>query len=300
MNQILNILHLLRFITNHPLNRKRKLASIKRFVAWQIGSRLAPGAVAVSFVNDSQLLVSPGMTGATQNVYTGLHEFEDMGFVLHALRKEDVFVDVGANVGSYTVLAGAVIGAKCVSFEPIPTTYYNLVKNIDLNGIYGHVDAKNIGVGHENGELKFTAGLDTVNHVISTDEEDLDSISVPIKTLDSLIAEQHPTIIKIDVEGFETNVIKGAEATLSQESLLAVIMELNGSGNRYGFDEAALHKKMMSYGFKTFTYSPFRRKLKPLNGKNMKSGNTIYIKDVGKVQERIKSAAPFRTNGQTI
>ena len=47
-----------------------------------------------------------GMTGATGNVYCGLHEFEDMALVLHALRPRDLFVDVGANVGSYTVLGG--------------------------------------------------------------------------------------------------------------------------------------------------------------------------------------------------
>lgn len=300
MSKISNITSLLRFITDHPLNKRHKVAALKRFVSWQVGSRLVPGPVAVNFVNDSQLLVSRGMTGATQNVYTGLHEFEDMGFVLHALRAEDVFVDVGANVGSYTVLAGAVVGAKCVAFEPIPATFRNLVKNVDLNGIYPNVEAKNLGIGHEEGELKFTSGLDTVNHVLSEEDDDADSISVPVKTLDSLVAGQNPTIIKIDVEGFEVNVIKGANAVLSQDSLLAVIMELNGSGNRYGFDETALHQTMLGYGFKTFTYSPFRRKLKTLNGKNMKAGNTIYIKDVDKVKSRVESATPFKANGQSI
>lgn len=45
------------------------------------------------------------MRGATGNVYVGLHEFESMGFVLHVLRSSSAFIDVGANVGAYTVLA---------------------------------------------------------------------------------------------------------------------------------------------------------------------------------------------------
>jgi len=43
----------------------------------------------------------------------------DMGFLLHFLRKDDLFLDVGANIGSYTVLAGGAVGAKSISFEPV-------------------------------------------------------------------------------------------------------------------------------------------------------------------------------------
>jgi len=48
-------------------------------------------------VNGSKFLVKTGETGLTGNIYTGLHEFPDMGFLLHFLRAEDLFVDIGAN-----------------------------------------------------------------------------------------------------------------------------------------------------------------------------------------------------------
>lgn len=76
----MSIMGTLNFITYRPLSRNRKSNAIKRFVAWQVGSRLVPGPVAINFVNNARLLVSPGMTGATGNIYTGLHEFEDMAF----------------------------------------------------------------------------------------------------------------------------------------------------------------------------------------------------------------------------
>src|SRR5262249_25516803 len=88
-----------RFIIDHPLSRGRKLANLSRFACWQIGARLARGPIATQFVNSAQLPASPGMTGATGNVYVGLHEFADMSFILHFLRPNDLFVDVGANVG---------------------------------------------------------------------------------------------------------------------------------------------------------------------------------------------------------
>jgi hypothetical protein len=56
----------------------------------------------------------------TGNLYAGLHEFSEMGFLLHLLRQNDLFVDVGANLGSYTVLASAVCQARNIAFEPVP------------------------------------------------------------------------------------------------------------------------------------------------------------------------------------
>jgi hypothetical protein len=119
----MSLLNTLKFITHHPLNRERKLKSIVRFAKWQVGSRLVPGAVVHDWINGSKFLVKNGETGLTGNIYTGLHEFPDMGFLLHVLRGEDLFVDVGANVGSYTILACSVVGARGFAFEPVPSTY---------------------------------------------------------------------------------------------------------------------------------------------------------------------------------
>jgi FkbM family methyltransferase len=300
ISKLLRFYRMLRFITEHPLNRKRKVASMLRLVSWQLGSRIASGPVTINFVNDAQLLVRPGMTGATGNIYTGLHEFEDMAFVLHVLRTSDLFVDVGANVGSYTILASAALGVKTIAFEPIPTTYGHLVDNIDLNGIHDLVTAHNIGVGAERGELIFTSSLDTVNHVLGAAESDIASTKIAVNTLDEMLGESRPTVIKIDVEGFETRVIDGAGKALSRDTLLAVVMELNGSGERYGFDESTLHARMLGYAFRPFTYSPFTRQLLSLEGKKSTSGNTLYIKNLERVQERLVSAQPFTVLGHTI
>jgi FkbM family methyltransferase len=300
ISKLLRFYRMLRFITEHPLNRKRKVASMLRLVSWQLGSRIASGPVTINFVNDAKLLVRPGMTGATGNIYTGLHEFEDMAFVLHVLRTSDLFVDVGANVGSYTILASAALGAKTIAFEPIPTTYGHLVDNIDLNGVHDLVTAHNIGVGAERGELIFTSSLDTVNHVLGAAESDIASTKIAVNTLDEMLGESRPTVIKIDVEGFETRVIDGAAKALSRDTLLAVVMELNGSGERYGFDESTLHARMLGYAFRPFTYSPFTRQLLSLEGKKSTSGNTLYIKNLERVQERLVSAQPFTVLGHTI
>ena len=85
-------------MVNHPLNNSNKIAAIIRFMKWQVGSRLVPGEVIYKWVNDSKIVARSGETGVTGNVYCGLHEFADMAFLLHVLRKDDLFVDIGANV----------------------------------------------------------------------------------------------------------------------------------------------------------------------------------------------------------
>ncbi len=98
---------LLRYVWNHPLNaRSSRVAALGRVFRWQLASRLLPGPIALPFVDDTWLFATRGMTGATGNWYCGLHEVAEMAFVLHLLRPDEHFVDVGANVGSYTILAG--------------------------------------------------------------------------------------------------------------------------------------------------------------------------------------------------
>jgi FkbM family methyltransferase len=295
---IFNTFH---YLINHPLCKNSKLEALSRWFCWQIGSRLVPGEVAIKFVDDSKLLVKPGMTGATGNIYYGLHEFEDMSFLLHLLRKDDLFVDIGANIGSYTILAAAVRGAQCIAIEPIPATFRYLQQNINLNGINHLVKVYNMGFGKKQGKLRFSADLDTMNHVVpENDVVPVHTIEVEVTTLDSALEGLSPTLIKIDVEGFESNVISGSQQTLFTETVSAVIMELNGSGKRYGFDDDALLKKMQDYGFRSFTYLPFERRLLSLEGKNAKSGNTLFIKNVKQVEQRLVEAPMFHVLGNDI
>lgn len=299
----MGIVVIIRGLASHPLNQRSKFKAIIGFIRWQVGSRLVPGPVLIDFVNDSKLLVGKGMTGATGNLYNGLHEFEEMGFLLHLLRQEDLFVDVGANIGSYTILASSALGARSISFEPIPSAFDWLKRNVAVNGATQYVELKNMGVGSKSGRLLFTANQDTTNHVIlSSSIEALgDNISVDVDTLDHLLGDTHPALLKIDVEGFETEVLDGAHRILSSNSTHAVIMEINGSGVQYGHSDEQLLKKMIEYGFKTFSYDPFKRKLISLkNNKASGSGNTLFIKNVDFVVDRLATAAPFIVRGRSI
>lgn len=286
----MSLLSVLRFITAHPLNRDRKLEAIHRFAKWQLGTRLIAGAVVVDWVNGSRFLLRRGETGLSGNLYTGLHEFSDMGFLLHALRSSDVFVDVGANVGSYTILACAAIGARCYAFEPVPGTYARLLENVHLNGVQDRATCLNVAVGAHAGRVACTSDSDTMNHVIAASESCQQIVQVDVTTLDAALADESPTILKIDVEGYEAAVLEGAHRTLARPSLQAIIMELNGSGQRYGVDESQIPQTLFDHGFQAYVYNPLQRVLTNLERRTFSAGNTLFIRDVALVSARLQSA----------
>ncbi len=291
MSYIKQIKNIVESINQHPLGAKHKLKAYYKFVTWQIYCLLNGKAKKVNFTDKTFLSVKKGMVGATGNIYTGLHEFNDMGFLLHFLNREDLFLDIGANIGSYTILASGHIGANTIAFEPIPSTYESLVRNVEINNIQSKVKALQVGVGSKNGTLSFTSNLDSVNHVnIQANEESSENIiEVEVVTIDKvLINDREPSLIKIDVEGFETEVLKGMDATLRNSTLKAVLIELNGSGERYGYDESMIHELFISYGFKACEYNPFKRKITLL--KTYGIFNTLYLRDFDFVEKRILNA----------
>jgi FkbM family methyltransferase len=295
-----SLLNTISFILRHPLNETRKIAALSRYIRWQVGSRILPGPVAVSFVDSTRLLLQPGMIGATGNVYCGLQEFEDMAFVLHVLRPGDLFADIGSNVGSYTVLAAGAAGANCVSFEPLPATFVHLLDNIRLNNLESKVTAKNIGLGASSGSLTFTSGLDAVNHVVAEREVVENSIEVPVSTLDAVLSGSTLTLMKIDVEGFETEVLNGASETMQGSSLLGAVIELNGSGLRYGYDEEKIHQRMLGWGFAPARYDPLHRTLTILHSRNTAMGNTLYVRNLESIRDRVLTAPPHTVLGASL
>ncbi len=285
------------FIFNHPLNQHQKAAALLRFLTWQVRSRLTRGSVVHPWIDGAKFLVRRGETGLTGNVYAGLHEFTDMGYLLHLLRADDCFIDVGANVGAYTLLACAARRAKGYAFEPVPSTYARLRENLRINDLDGLVDARNIGLGAQPDTIYFTADHDTVNHALADGETTAHSIAAPVLPLDDVLQLTQPTLMKIDVEGFETPVLQGAKQTLANPLLHSIIIELNGAGAHYGFDEQKIVVMLQDLGFNSYSYDPLQRRLIGLQGKNLGSGNTLFIRDEAFVRQRIASASHIELYG---
>lgn len=293
------LLLVLKIVMENPINRANRIAALLRFFRWQVGSWMVPGKVLVPWINGSRIFAGFMMPGSAGCAYSGLQEFEEMAFVLHFLRKEDFFLDVGANVGVFTVLAGKAIGAECVSIEPGEEAFAHLMDNIAINEMHGRVHAVNACVSNENGTCRFAIAAETTwNHVAGEGERG-DFREVQAWKIDTLLAGRVPSMIKIDVEGFEKAALEGSAATLANPALKAVLLEIGSHSLRYGVESSEIHALMLSHGFVPFSYDPFTRNLLKLDF-HSKESNTFYIRDRTVVDERVRSSPPFEVFGRTI
>ena len=157
-------------------------------------------------------------------------------------RPGEVLVDVGANVGMYTIWAAKTREARVFAFEPEALNYALLNRNIFRNGLSGRVRAFCVALSDRAGigELhlsKFMAGGSSHSlnervdpyHRPASPEFTQGCVSA---TLDGLVRDgvvPAPQHIKIDVDGFEPQVIRGAAQTLRSDSVRSMLIEVNQS-----------------------------------------------------------------------
>lgn len=231
------------------------------------------------------------MTGATGNFYCGLHEYCDMAFLLHYLRPEDTFLDIGANVGSYTVLASGAVGARSIALEPAPSTFKKLQRNVQYNAIGSRTTLINAAVGENEGELLFSMDRDTMNQVVSNDYCGKRAM-VPVRSIDSIQEAFQATFWKVDVEGFEEQVLRGAVECLANKVVNAVMIETENEYSRLALEK---------HGFRHYSYDPCLKTFADCTSRNSTiSSNHLWIRNIEFVQQRCKTSRKYSVIGLQV
>ena len=279
--------NLARFFSAHPLTRDEPLKAWTRFAVWQVKCRIQRDVV-FQWIGGQRLVVRRGMTGATGNVYAGLHEFVDMALLLHFLREGDLFLDIGANVGSYTVLASGVRRATTLAFEPDPTSIERLERNIAINGLAGLVTIHALALGDGDGVAQFTSGLDTMNKL--ADATDADVQTVALRRLDAVIGDRAPIMMKLDVEGSEEAVVRGARRLIERDFLKVIGLETV---------TPQIEATLAARGFERAIYDPFTRALRR-GSRDPAAANALFVRDWPFVAARLSTAPAIHVLGRTI
>ena len=282
-----SFLNLQNLFASHPLTRDAPLRAWFRFAKWQLRSRVQE-EILIDWIGGQKLAVRHGMTGATGNIYVGLHEFFDMIVPIHFLRQYDLFLDVGANVGTYTVLASGVCRATTYAFEPDPVTVAGLRRNIEVNQLDERVQLYNCALGACSGEAEFTVGLDTLNRFACAG--DASTRTVRMETLDNVVGNAQPVMMKVDVEGAELDVLSGADRVLANPSLN--VIELETVSPRCS-------EILSRHGFEIGWYDPFRRTLNR-DSAGRRQSNTLFVRNWSFVKERLQTGPPVEIFGQDI
>ena len=146
------------------------------------------------------------------------------------LKPGDLFVDIGANIGWQTLMAGR-LGARVISFEPSPNVFDHLQRNVSLNQ-FSSVELRSVALSDHEGEAVMTLSDPNANNDGTGTLEGGDNSgpqhTVKLSTFDSEIGSRNEVVrlIKIDVEGHEIGVLKGMQESLKKGLVKSLIIEI--------------------------------------------------------------------------
>lgn len=183
--------------------------------------------------------------------------------LLSRIKLGDIYWDIGASIGLYSVLLAKAIGENgmVVAFEPEERSFIRLKQNIEINELH-NIYPLQIALGKENKKEKlmiskqFSSGTHSVFNVSNVKEKEVDYEIINISTGDKLRTDkglQVPSVVKIDVEGAEEDVIVGLEKTLKNDKCHTVVCEVHFAIlNSVGKSEVPfkIQQRLLTNGFK--------------------------------------------------
>jgi FkbM family methyltransferase len=195
------------------------------------------------------------------------YEPDYTSLMMKVLRPADAVIDIGANVGYFSLLAASLVtgSGTVLSLEPEKENFCFLQRNIKLNGL-SNIKALNIAAGDTKREVDLY--IDPLNdgghslcgispesrNLIGTSEVTISKIQMV--TIDSLIGVENISnlkVIKIDTEGWEFHAIQGAISVIKKFSPPIILAEINRSGlRRAGASERYMRLLMAELGYSTF------------------------------------------------
>ncbi len=299
-----NILKLFKIIFNHPLNVDNKFKSFLRLLFFNLKKIFNKKKIIFSWVENSKLIFDNSENDTTSqrqikfNYYLGLAEYEDMAFLIHCLKKDDLFIDCGANLGMYTILASKVLGANSITFEPHPETVKKLISQLEINNITDKVKVITKAIGDKINEVNFSNEKDALRRKILKEKEyeKYNFIKVKMTTLDHELTDiKKDFIIKMDLEGFEYNALKGAASTLQDKNLKAIIIENN---EKHG--QNSVRQLLAQYNLFPIEYFPQKKEIK-ISENNLESKlNLIFIREFEKIQSDCFSSQNFKVHSVNV
>ena len=242
------------FTWRHPSNRGHRLKKVAEVVKFQLTGRLAHRRAIAPVGKRSRLWADAGTYISARALYANPLDWNEMLVWQRVLGKGSLFVDVGANVGLYTVWA-LDTGADVLAIEPNRRSLEQLEENLALNGYQAEI--ARLAVGEAPGTLTMTTELDQQNHLVLAGDNDgaasVATETVEVRTLDDVVGDRTVDGLKIDVEGAELLVLKGATRLLAERRIKLIQMEWNYlSESMLGQDRAPVAALLDAAGYDLF------------------------------------------------
>jgi FkbM family methyltransferase len=175
----------------------------------------------------SFVLPAGGDVSMVPSLVGGYHERIELDIYAQLAGVSSLVIDVGANIGLYTCVgAAAMASGKVEAFEPVPANLEFLRRNVDANGVADRCVIVEEAVSDRSGSARLYLSNGIGNHSLAAENAESDRyIDVAVTTIDERFAGRKVDVLKVDVEGFDVHVLRGALQTLRTQ-LPAVFVEL--------------------------------------------------------------------------
>jgi FkbM family methyltransferase len=197
----------------------------------------------------------PAVSGRILN--ERIWEPKETYWYIRVIEEGDTVVDIGANIGYYTLLGGALVGEKgrVFAFEPDPVAFRILERNVRLNGLT-NVVLEQKAVSNEHGSIRlYLAAENKGDHKIYETEESRESIEIEAVSLDDYFNSYEGSIdfVKIDTQGAEGAIIEGMGRIIKANDDILMVVEFWPFGlHGFGYDSDKLLKNLDDFGFEFF------------------------------------------------
>jgi len=204
-------------------------------------------------IQGSKMYLNPLDPGiSTELLVKGVHEKGATKILREILEEGMHVVDIGANIGYYTLIEAQNVGktGKIYAIEPEPNNFGFLNRNVQANNFRDVIEIYQIAIADKDGEAKFYISNKSNLHSLLPNPENR-YIAVKTLTLDNFLKDKHPVdFIRMDTEGFEYNIIKGATNTLKREKNIKLFIEFHPPElEAQGLPLKALIEKLNDFGF---------------------------------------------------
>jgi FkbM family methyltransferase len=221
-------------------------------LSWQKGWLRTPQETTQVRLKNGRTLCCDLSDSTQRTMALGLFEPAETRVVAEFLKPGDTFIDVGAHIGWFTTIASRQVGADgaIIACEPYPPNAAALKRNLALNNVR-NVRLVEMALGSEPGELSLGAATDS-GSITALDWGQGERTTAAMTTLDEVAADVPAiTLLKMDVEGWEPHVLRGASATLRRTQ--NVLFEVNKPALKTAGSSAdELYSLLREAGFTTF------------------------------------------------
>lgn len=259
-------------VWNHPYNKSRRLKALAIAIWWKCNQLFFHLPAVVKITDEFSIICYPESSFGSYIVYARWPEYDECRFLATYLEKNDVYVDIGAHIGSELLVAASKITkGRMFGFEPTLTTYGELLQNIQINSLEAKIKLFQQAVSNKSGVARFVLGTNSEMNHLSTSRKSSQGEKVKVVTLDEFAMKnkiKKINVLKVDTEGAELQVFLGAKNLLKEQQVEVILFEVNQNISSFGATINELLIFLEKQGLQLFEFS---------NGKLKRIKSTQFV-----------------------